>query len=134
MKPADPPSRLNTTRSPRRAEAIESEAADWLALRAYRPLTLTEQSAFDLWLAADTRHAAAVADLESAWRALDGLAAYPRPAGETDNPDFFARPRTFRRTPWLAMGAAAVFGSYLALQRMISSMTGSKSIPLGVSR
>ncbi|MDP3073027.1 MAG: FecR domain-containing protein [Opitutaceae bacterium] len=107
MKPDNSHSGLKATPAPHSAEAIESEAADWLALRAYRPFTQAEQAAFETWLAADSRHAAVVTELESAWRALDGLAAYPRQAGDEDNPEFFTRPRPFRRMRWLAVGAAA---------------------------
>src|SRR5262249_55809348 len=42
-----------------------------------------------------------------------------------------ARSRRSRRTNFRS---AAVFGSYLALQPMISSMIGRRSMPLGVSR
>lgn len=114
MKPADAHSKVAPLS--RSTDAIESEAADWLALREYRPLTAVEQAGFEAWLAADPRHATAVAELKSAWSALDGLAEYPRPADGRVNPDFFARPRRFRRVPWLALGAAAAVACALLIK------------------
>jgi transmembrane sensor len=56
---------------------IEAAAADWLARRE-AGLSPDEQADFSRWLLADGRHAAAVAELESAWRRLH----QPRLAGQ----------------------------------------------------
>lgn len=114
MKPAD--SQFKVAQLPRSAEVMEIEASDWLALRSYRPLTAEEQSAFDAWLAADPRHAVVVTEFEAAWRALDGLGAYPRQTDEPANPEYFARPRRFRRVQWLALGAAAAIACAFILK------------------
>src|SRR5258708_7685590 len=84
-------------RRSRSSERIGREAAAWIALREGRGLTPDEKGAFETWLAHDPRHAAAVEELESAWRSLDRLAQYPRPRETSDDPDFFARPRQVRR-------------------------------------
>ncbi|MBI5381435.1 MAG: FecR domain-containing protein [Opitutae bacterium] len=87
--------------------AIEREAARWLALQEDRTLTPAERQAFDAWRQADSRHAAAVAELENAWQTFDQLAHYPRPDKDDADPDFFARPRRFRRHAWTIAWAAA---------------------------
>ncbi len=108
MPPADTNSGASLpSRSARSAEAIERVAADWLALQACRPLTSKERAAFEAWCGADARHAAAVAELAATWRALDGLAAYPRPDDAPENPEFFTRPGAFRRRWGLVLGVAA---------------------------
>lgn len=53
-------------------EAIEATAAEWLAKRDRR-FTAEEAVAFARWRMADARHAAAVAELELVWGALDEL-------------------------------------------------------------
>lgn len=77
----------------RSMDAIEATAAEWLALREERAFTPAEEKAFRTWLAADSRRAAAVAELESAWRTFDRLRRYPRSASQPVDPDFFARSR-----------------------------------------
>ena len=48
-------------------DAIEEIAADWLARRE-QGFTADEQEAFSNWQMADARHAAAVKEIEQAWR------------------------------------------------------------------
>jgi len=98
-------------------DAIERAAADWLALREEREFTPSERAAFDSWLAADPRQAAAVAELESAWRTFDRLRKYPRPPGLPADPDFFARARHFRRGAPAFVAAAAAIAVIVVLWR-----------------
>lgn len=102
------PDRPRRPASPGDADAIETAASEWLALREERPLAPAEQAAFDTWLAADPRHAAAVAELSAAWQTFDGLRAYPHPAAAPADPDFFTRPPAFRRrfAAWSVAAAA----------------------------
>jgi len=79
--------------------AIQRQAAEWLALRQSRTLTLTEQADLADWLAQDPRHAALLTEVESSWNALDALAAYPHSADLPPDPDLLAPPR---REPALA--------------------------------
>lgn len=60
-------------------EAIELAAADWISLRdqGFAP---GEAAAFQEWMRADRRHAAAVAELEDAWAVINR----PRLAGRAD--------------------------------------------------
>jgi len=51
------------------AAEIEQTAADWLARR-YGGFSPAESATFAAWLADDPRHAAAIADLEAAWRVV----------------------------------------------------------------
>lgn len=100
MKRSREQSECCTDRTQSRAEEerAEATAADWLALRAVRPLNPEEQRAFANWRAADPTHERIAAELESAWQALDRLADYPRPAGAEPDPD--------RLSPAVARGAA----------------------------
>lgn len=63
----------------RGADALNAAAADWLARRdaGFAP---GEAAAFARWTAADARHAAAVAEIESAWTLLNR----PREQGQGD--------------------------------------------------
>ncbi|MES2694852.1 MAG: FecR domain-containing protein [Verrucomicrobiota bacterium] len=105
-------------------EAIEAAAAAWLARRD-RGLTAEEAQAFAQWRAADARHEAAVAELESVWTALDdllvvdsqqqqagGIAAMP-PAVQREGREAITPIATPRKRPvlvrwWPALGLAAV--------------------------
>jgi transmembrane sensor len=97
------------------AAGIERRAADWIALRETRALSPAEAAAFAAWRAADPRHEAAVAELDTTWAALDGLRAYPRPAAAPADPEFFSHPRS-RRVAWLrALPFAAAAAAVVAL-------------------
>lgn len=99
-------------------DAIEAAAAEWLARRDRR-FTAEEAVAFARWRQADPRHRAAVAELETTWTALDGLAAQAGQPG-TDAaalpappalaagylPDLRADGRATAWWPWLAVAAA----------------------------
>lgn len=74
MKPSRQPFKLRD--QPLIPEEIETAAADWIARRdqGFDP---GEAAAFEAWTLADPRHAAAVAELEEAWVAINR----PRLAG-----------------------------------------------------
>jgi transmembrane sensor len=59
----------------------EIEAAEWLARLDRKEPTASELAAFDRWMAADARHAAAYARLAATWQALDRIRA-ARPGAE----------------------------------------------------
>jgi transmembrane sensor len=97
-------------------EAIEAKAAEWLARRD-RLFTPEEAVAFARWRMADARHAAAVAELELVWGALDDLsasvsqqragdAAVASPAPIATTPAATGRSRTLVAW-WPALGLAA---------------------------
>jgi transmembrane sensor len=89
-------------------EAIEATAAAWLAERE-SGLTPEDARDFAAWCAADSRHAAAVARLESLWGALQELRDF-RPEARK-HPDLeLLRPRVTNRRylPAFAAVAAAV--------------------------
>jgi Fe2+-dicitrate sensor, membrane component len=90
---------------------IEARAAAWLAQRDDH-LSAAEQSEFEAWCAADPRHAAAVARLETTWNALRQLRDYRPTARAHPDPDILAPRRLpplarFRR-PFLLATAAAL--------------------------
>ncbi|MGC4081705.1 MAG: FecR domain-containing protein [Vicinamibacterales bacterium] len=90
--------------------SVETRAAEWLALRQARPLTLQEEANLADWLSADPRHAAAYAELQAAWRTFDRLSAYPHSPDVPANPDLFKRtaPRARLRFALPLAAAAAV--------------------------
>jgi transmembrane sensor len=90
--------------------AIQRRAAEWLALRHARSLTLTEGADFADWHARDPRHAALYSEVEASWRAFDTLADYPHSADLAPDPDLLARPRCISRfiAPSLLAAAAAI--------------------------
>ena len=93
-------------------DSIADQAAIWLARRD-RGFTAGEQDSYLEWLRRDSRHPAAIARLEVAWRALDQLQEWRPVHSDRPNPDLLAVPR--RRPVWkwlapLAVAAALVFG------------------------
>ncbi|ACB76781.1 FecR family protein [Opitutus terrae] len=91
------------------AEAIEAEAAAWLA-RLDGGITPDERAEFFRWREADSRHAAAFARLEQTWRALHELRSYRPLARLHPDRDLLAPPPrgVFRRRfPMIALAAAA---------------------------
>jgi transmembrane sensor len=95
---------------------VTRRAADWLAKRD-AGFTPTEAEAFDRWLASDPAHAAAVAELESAWSTLQR----PRDSGHAEKTlaDLAARARLrhrrrARQFTWVASGLAAAAALALA--------------------
>ncbi|MGH8018328.1 MAG: FecR family protein [Opitutaceae bacterium] len=85
-------------------------AAQWLALRQARSLTLTEEADFADWHTQDPRHAAMYSEVEASWRAFDTLADYPHSSDLAPDPDLLARPRRVSRhfAPTLMAAAAAI--------------------------
>lgn len=73
------------------AERIEREAAAWMLARD-RGLTAAEQDRFSEWLAADPRHAGALARQRRTWQRLDGLAEWRPEHSARPNPDLLAPP------------------------------------------
>ncbi len=89
------------------SDAIEAQAADWIARR-NGGFTPAAQAEFDAWLTRDPRHAQAFATMERTWTHLNE----PRHAGESDarwtEIQNLRRLRSRRRRlTWSALGMAA---------------------------
>jgi transmembrane sensor len=84
------------------SDLIAATAAAWLARRDRR-LTAAEQDDYLQWLAADSRHAQAIARLEKIWDALDTLAQWRPEHSRRPNPDLLAAPHHRSRIYWLTM-------------------------------
>jgi len=93
------------------SEIVAATAAAWLARRD-RKLTAAEQDDYLQWLAADPRHAQAIARLEKAWGALDALAQWRPEHSTRPNPDLLAAPHRRGRIYWLS---TAMFAAVAAL-------------------
>ncbi|MCF7688016.1 MAG: FecR domain-containing protein [Cephaloticoccus sp.] len=93
------------------SDIIAATAATWLARRD-RKLTAAEQDDYLQWLAADPRHAQAIARLEKAWGALDALAQWRPEHSTRPNPDLLASPHRRSKIYWLS---TAVFAAAAAL-------------------
>lgn len=93
--------------SPSENESIEATAAAWLAQRD-DGFDARQQAEFDLWCAADPRHAATVERLETTWELLTRLRAYRPEARAHPDRDLLARPpaRRARFHPALAVSTA----------------------------
>lgn len=94
--------------------AIRRRAAEWIALRHARALTLTEQADLADWLAADPRHQGAFSRLEATWRTFDRVAAVPHSVDQSPDPDLLAprrRARTRMMPRALAAAAALAIGA-----------------------
>jgi transmembrane sensor len=63
---------MSRPESPSNKETIHTTAARWLILRD-RGLSATESIEYELWIAADERHAAAIQRLTSVWSLLDRI-------------------------------------------------------------
>jgi len=108
VRQLSPPVTLHpSSDSPARDEAIEATAAAWLAERD-AGLSAEDAAAFAAWRAADPRHEAAVARLESAWGALQALREFRPEARVHPDRDLLARPAggTVLRFPALVATAA----------------------------
>ncbi|SDS37604.1 FecR domain-containing protein [Opitutus sp. GAS368] len=90
------------------AQSIQRQAAEWLALRAARPLSPDEQAALAEWCAADPRHVAMLAEVDDAYQTFDRLAFYPRPPDGAVDPDLLVRRRGFAPVALAVAAAAAV--------------------------
>ncbi|MEY2877867.1 MAG: hypothetical protein RLZZ15_247 [Verrucomicrobiota bacterium] len=101
---------------PESRDAIAAAAARWV-LRRDRGLSAAEQDELSLWLAADPRHGAALAEHRWGWDEFDRLTGLQTSLGAVPDPDLLAPRRPGRaRRGWLfvaagslAVAAAAVF-------------------------
>jgi transmembrane sensor len=80
------------SREPAPSEAVESAAAEWLALHD-RGLTPAQQDAFLQWLAAAPEHRASFQRHQQMWADLNLLAHWRPEHSSTPNPGLLARPR-----------------------------------------
>lgn len=118
----------------REQHRAERQAADWLALRALRPLSDEEERDFAAWRAAKPLHERTVRDLETAWRALDRLADYPRGDATEPDPELLSVPakqmaRRSRRShagSWRAGAAAALLAASIAVAFIVSGRQTSR--------
>ena len=101
-------------------EAVQTAAADWLARRE-RGLSVEEQQQFSEWLLADVRHAAAVKEIQEAWRFIGK----PRLTGQADFVMQAVEQREHRRSRrkrWsLAAGAALAIGVFVLREGGVSA-------------
>jgi len=108
-------------------DEIEAVAAVWLSLRD-RGMSSAETTEFMRWLQQDPAHAAAFADLESAWRDVGRLAVVRSDADSPPDRDLLApRPRPRRRRgPFvaaLAAAAAVAVGIFIGHEATITRAT-----------
>lgn len=107
-----------------RAAALREIAAHW-AVRRDRGLSAAESIEFELWLAADDRHAAALRRAASAWSVLDRLpesVAAPVLAAAARRRVFWRRATTLGS---LAAAAALLLGGFLAWRTPASAPASS---------
>lgn len=99
-----------------RASAADTAASEWV-MRHDRGLSPAEQDAFLQWLAADPRHAEAMARQRSAWEAFDRLAGLHASVPTAPDPDLLSpRSRAVAARPWLgAIWVAAPLAAAAAL-------------------
>jgi transmembrane sensor len=97
-----------------RDEAIEATAAAWLAERD-SGLSAEDAAAFAAWRAADRRHEAAVARLESAWGAMQALREFRPAARVHPDRDLLARPSGGAVVPFPALAATAALAACVTL-------------------
>jgi len=109
---------------PTAGDQIEHQAASWL-IRTERGLTAAEQDEFLLWLTADSRHGAALAQHKRNWKRLDLLGEWKPEHSPRPNRDLLAPPpnrlltfppvgRTWRVA--LSLAAALVLGFFVSQQ------------------
>jgi transmembrane sensor len=109
MNPADP----STSDHGR----IARESADWV-VRQERGLSAAEQDAFSQWLAADSRHGAALAKHRWAWGELDRLTGLQSSLAAHPDPDLLRPPAARNQRPRLrrlALPLAAALAVTLAV-------------------
>lgn len=112
--------------STRQANAIDAEAAAWVAREDRGPLGPDQASALDTWLQADTRHLGAYARAHAVFVRMErsqalGRGFLPRGSAVSATP-------SRRRLPWVASVAAGLCGLVLAgvllLQAPVRHATG----------
>ena len=112
--------------------AIQRQAAEWLALREARDLTVAEQGTLERWCAADPRHAALLTEVETAYRTFDRLAFYPRPSDGPIDPDLLVRRPRFVLAPvLLAAAAMTVIAAVFWGQVSMPVLTTPAAVPAG---
>src|SRR5262245_42393762 len=87
-----------------RQDAIDAEAAQWVARLGGKPLTEAERGALDRWLARDPRHAAALGEAQAAWSRMDEVALDPEELARDIPP---APSMPLSRVSWVRTLAAA---------------------------
>jgi transmembrane sensor len=95
-----------------RSDAIAKQAARWLARRD-RGLTSAEQDEYLQWLAADPRHAEAVAQHAAAFERMMQLYEWQPGQSSEPNPELFAPAR--RRWRWQTWGAGLAAAAVMAV-------------------
>jgi transmembrane sensor len=86
---------------PTRSDAVETAAAEWLALHD-RGLTPAQQDEFLLWLTAAPEHLESFQRHQQMWTDLNQLAHWRPEHSAAPNPGLLARPRQRKRTRWIA--------------------------------
>lgn len=99
---------------PSASEAIEAQAAAWLAERD-AGFTPAAAEKFSDWCAADRRHAAAVHRLEKAWTALQSLRDYRPTARAHPDPDLLSPKRRRSMSGWFYASVTLPFAAMLLL-------------------
>jgi len=106
-------------------DAIAQEAAAWVARRD-RGLAPAEAAMLCAWARRDPRHAAALDELDGAWRSLNGIATDPVLTALADEVVARARARRARRRMQFSFGtlaaAAAVAVAFVVLRREPSAV------------
>lgn len=109
------------------ADAIEKEAADWIA-RLDRGLSSAERVDFAAWEAADPRHHAELERLQATWRALDTGDEVPeimQIAHEVEREDATRDRSWWRRAGLRTAGAVAMTAAVIAIAGVFASRSTS---------
>lgn len=120
--------------SPSPGATLAATAAEWV-MRQDRGLSPEEQDAFLQWLAANPRHARAMAQQRRAWEAFDRLAGLQASVPAAPDPDLLAPaatvvPRRARqRFAWVAVPLAAAAAVALALWSFRPGSSAPREIP-----
>ena len=112
---------------PASIDDIEGMAAAWLARR-YGGFSLQDSRAFQTWLAADPRHAAAVANLEHAWQVVSspGAAGQGRIAQERQR---VRERRRVRRQRQVTLGLASLAAAALVVFAVLPGRRSDSGTP-----
>ncbi len=108
-------------------DRIGDQAIGWFALLRDEQVTAADRTAFERWLAADPRHAAAWREVELLWSGLDGLAGDVPPAAGSDNSyiDYPSRHAVPEMSLARATGVAMIGGNEaLAAHQSAQEVTG----------
>lgn len=113
---------MNASDTPYRDPAIRAAASQWQVARD-RGLSAAEAIEYEVWLAADPRHADAMRAMEGAWRRLDRI---PEGVAQRVLADA-ARRRRIGRWRLFAGGAAALAATAAALLLVLQPDTADRS-------